>query len=70
VSLGTTWTPPARPKTLLAGLLALVGGVAVAMLGGGQGADTDGILAKALNDPNATQADIEKAMLQAAAAKG
>ena len=37
MSLGTTWTPPARPKTLLAGLLALVGGVAVAMLCGPDG---------------------------------
>ena len=33
MSLGTTWTPPARPKTLLAGLLALVGGVAVINVG-------------------------------------
>ena len=37
MSLSTTWTQSARPKTLLAGLLALVGGVAVAMLCGPDG---------------------------------
>ena len=37
MSLSTTWTQSARPKTLLAGLLALVGGVGLAMLCGPDG---------------------------------
>ena len=37
MSLSTTWTQSARPKTLVAGLLALIGGVAVAMLCGPDG---------------------------------
>lgn len=37
MSLSTTWTQSARPKTLVAGLLALIGGVGLAMLCGPDG---------------------------------